>query len=260
MKCKVCSSKYVDEINKRLAAREFTGETLETIARDYRKISYSSLQRHNSKCMQGKDQEDLAEDDIKDIELEDLRDKALEHYDYAIKSGNTKLADSALGHLIRIEDLISRRDDRALAEGKDDEVIEIELVWDGGISADIPAYNPAYDPDTAQMLPELPPPEPMPIEEPTIEDYKRLALEARPTELVRDETGEIIGIRTEAGFIPKQKEPLPLDPPLHVDADFEEIDDKLDDGNPHLMPDGSFHQRYGVNKKSKYDIPEAFSC
>ena len=42
MQCKVCNSKYKDEINKRLAAREFTGETLETIARDYRKISYSS--------------------------------------------------------------------------------------------------------------------------------------------------------------------------------------------------------------------------
>lgn len=257
MKCKVCSSKYVDEINKRLAAREFTGETLETIARDYRKISYSSLQRHNQNCLHHEDQEDLAEDDIKDIELEDLRDKALEHYDYAIKSGNTKLADSALGHLIRIEDLISRRDDRALAAGKDDEVIEIEIRWaDDKPMQDTKQDNPDSH-DDGEMLPEI---ELQESEEPTIEDYKRLALEARPTELVRDETGEIIGIRTEAGFIPKQKEPLPLDPPLHVDADFEEIDDKLNDGNPHLMPDGSVHQRYGVNKKSKYDIPEAFSC
>lgn len=212
MKCKVCSSKYVDEINKRLAAREFTGETLEAIARDYRKISYSSLQRHNSKCLQ-EAQDDLAEDDIKDVELEDLRNKALEHYDYAIKSGNTKLADSALGHLIRIEELIAKRDDRASAAGKDDQVIEIEIHW---ADDDKPIY---HDPATDYGIPrELPIGNEeviTPIQEPlcTMDDYKRLAEASKPTSLIKNEAGEIIGINTPAGKIWKGPElrELPLD-------------------------------------------------
>jgi len=215
--CKVCSSKYVDEINKRLAAREFTGETLEAIARDYRKISYSSLQRHNNNCLQGKAQEEAQEedlDDVNEVELEDLKAKALEHYSIAIESGNVKLADSALGHLIRIEELISRRDDRALAAGKDDEVIEIELHW---ADDDKPIY---HDPMTDYGIPkELPIGNDdviTPIQEPvcTIDDYKALSVASKPTSLIRNtDTGEIIGVDTPTGKIWKGPEPreLPLD-------------------------------------------------
>lgn len=212
MRCKVCSSKYVDEINKRLAAREFTGETLEAIARDYRKISYSSLQRHNQNCLHHEEQEDLAEDDIKDVELEYLRDKAIEHYSIAIDSGNTKLADSALGHLIRIEELIARRDDRALAAGKDDQVIEIELRW---ADEDKPIY---HAPDTDYgILKELPGNDDVitPIQEPvcTMDDYKALASASKPTSLIKNEAGEIVGVDTPAGKIWKGPQPreLPID-------------------------------------------------
>lgn len=211
MKCKVCSSKYVDEINKRLAAREFTGETLQEIANDYRKISYSSIQRHNNNCLQGEAQDEAQDDDIKDVELEDLRDKALEHYDYAINSGNTKLADSALGHLIRIEELIARRDDRALAAGKGDEVIEIELHW---ADDDKPIY---HDPNTDYGIPrELPIGNEEvinPVQEPvcTMDDYKALSVASKPTSLIRNtDTGEIIGVDTPAGKIWKGPQPREL--------------------------------------------------
>ena len=255
MKCKVCNSKWRHEIDVRILNRKRSGESYKDIAKSYMGMSESAIQRHARNHMKINEIDEDASH--KDISLEEMRNAAIDAYFKASHSGNVKITNDSLGHLIRIEELIAKKADRDLLLAQEETPLEITLRWaDDKPMQDTKQDNPdSYD--DGEMLPEI---ELQESEEPTIEDYKRLALEARPTELVRDKTGEIIGIRTEAGFIPKQKEPLPLDPPLHVDADFEEIDDKLNDGNPHLMPDGSFHQRYGVNKKSKYDIPEAFSC
>lgn len=225
MKCKICESKYKDEINVRLENRKYTGESLRQIADDYFKFSYSTIQRHNQNCLNlEEDQEDLAEDEVKDVGLEDLRDKALEHYDYAIKSGNTKLADSALGHIIRVEELIARRYDRALAREKGDEVIEIELRW----ADEDTTESPTSIIPTSGLIPELPEAEEIPesippeFESPNVEYYKKLAEESKPVKIRRNEAGKITHIETPAGIIPK------IPNPEVVDVDFEEYGTRID--------------------------------
>lgn len=257
MKCKVCNSKYVDEIDKRLAAREFTGETLDDIAKDYRKISYSSLQRHTANCLGNKPEEPEDEHEPSDIELEDLRDKALEHYRYAIDSGNTKLANEALGHIVKLEELISRRDDRALVQGKGDEVIEIEILWSEDLGEDgkpIPCYQrcPYAKKGLMQFgeYPELPPGDDEVIipeyVEPvgTIDDWKALAEASKPTHLIKNDTGEIIGIDTPTGKIWKGPEPKEL--PLDEEDRDRGVTRRL------RMPDGTLIEDISSFKPSSY--------
>ena len=140
MKCSVCKSRWVKEINIRCLARNRSGESLREIADNYEGISYSALQRHASKCLQLKDDTDLVTH--KDYSLEDLKNDAADLYSKAIIAGDPKRAADSLRLLVSIEELISKRDDRALAAGKGDQVIEIELHW---ADDDKPIY---HAPDT----------------------------------------------------------------------------------------------------------------
>lgn len=222
MKCKVCSSRHRKEIDIRLLSRSRTGESLKAIAKGYFGISESSIRRHAEKHLHLKEIE--SDESHSELTLEDMRKAAVDMYSKATMRSDIKGANDSLGHLIRIEELISKEKDRAFAKNQEDKPIEIELRWADDTTESIPT---SIIP-TSGLIPELPEAEEIPesippeFESPDIEYYKRLAEESKPVQILRNDAGEITAIKTPMGNIPKVKKPEV------VDIDFTEYGTRID--------------------------------